>query len=93
MAGKQLAGEVEGVARADARRLYDPDPDARGGFGPFTPGFVVVKYGDKQALEAANPLVKTRIAKRLDGGIELESGRTGGEVVRDRSAHGGRAGA
>ncbi len=29
------------------------DPDARGGFGPFTPGFDVVPYGDEDALRAA----------------------------------------
>ncbi|OJY39015.1 ornithine--oxo-acid transaminase [Pseudonocardia sp. 73-21] len=32
---------------------FSTDPDARGGFGPFTPGFVVVPYGDAAALEAA----------------------------------------
>ena len=29
------------------------DPLAKRGFGPFTPGFKVIKYGDAQALEAA----------------------------------------
>lgn len=29
------------------------DPDARRGFGPFTPGFVVVPFGDAAALSAA----------------------------------------
>ena len=32
---------------------FSDDPDARGGFGPFTPGFVTVPYGDLAALEAA----------------------------------------
>jgi ornithine--oxo-acid transaminase len=32
---------------------FSSDPDARGGFGPFTPGFVEVPYGDADALEAA----------------------------------------
>ena len=32
---------------------FSTDPDARGGFGPFTPGFDVVPYGDADALEAA----------------------------------------
>lgn len=32
---------------------FSDDPDARGGFGPFTPGFVEVPYGDLAALEAA----------------------------------------
>lgn len=29
------------------------DPDARGGFGPYTPGFIVVPYNDIPALEKA----------------------------------------
>lgn len=32
---------------------FSTDPDARGGFGPFTPGFRVVPYGDAAAMEAA----------------------------------------
>jgi ornithine--oxo-acid transaminase len=32
---------------------FSTDDTARNDFGPFTPGFVVVKYGDTQALEAA----------------------------------------
>ena len=32
---------------------FSTDPDARGGFGPFTPGFDVVPYGDAEALAAA----------------------------------------
>jgi ornithine--oxo-acid transaminase len=32
---------------------FSDDPDARDGFGPFTPGFVMVPYGDLGALEAA----------------------------------------
>ncbi len=32
---------------------FSSDPDARTGFGPFTPGFVVVPYGDADALRAA----------------------------------------
>ncbi|GAA0925861.1 ornithine--oxo-acid transaminase [Pseudonocardia zijingensis] len=32
---------------------FSTDPDARGGFGPFTPGFDVVPYGDRDALAAA----------------------------------------
>src|ERR1700758_1661173 len=31
---------------------FSTDPDARGGFGPYTPGFRVVPYGDLAALEA-----------------------------------------
>src|SRR3982751_2171259 len=32
---------------------FSDDPDARDNFGPFTPGFVTVPYGDLEALEAA----------------------------------------
>jgi ornithine--oxo-acid transaminase len=32
---------------------FSSDQDARGGFGPFTPGFVEVPYGDADALEVA----------------------------------------
>lgn len=32
---------------------FSDDPDARDGFGPFTPGFVTVPYGDAQRLAAA----------------------------------------
>ncbi|MGX1853890.1 ornithine--oxo-acid transaminase [Streptomyces sp. NPDC055299] len=32
---------------------FSTDPEARAGFGPYTPGFEVVPYGDAAALEAA----------------------------------------
>ena len=32
---------------------FSTDEEARGGFGPFLPGFVVVPFGDADALEAA----------------------------------------
>ncbi|AZG45002.1 ornithine--oxo-acid transaminase [Gordonia insulae] len=32
---------------------FSDDPDARSGFGPFTPGFVSVPYGDAEAMAAA----------------------------------------
>jgi ornithine--oxo-acid transaminase len=32
---------------------FSTDPDSFSGFGPFTPGFKVVPYGDIQAVEAA----------------------------------------
>lgn len=32
---------------------FSDDPDARTGFGPFTPGFVRVPYGDADAMAAA----------------------------------------
>ena len=32
---------------------FSTDPNARGSFGPFTPGFTIIPYGDAAALEAA----------------------------------------
>ncbi len=32
---------------------FSTDPESRGGFGPFTPGFVTVPYNDPQALRSA----------------------------------------
>ncbi|MFA7414429.1 MAG: ornithine--oxo-acid transaminase [Rhizobium sp.] len=32
---------------------FSTDPDARDGFGPFTPGFTIVPFGDTKAFEAA----------------------------------------
>jgi ornithine--oxo-acid transaminase len=32
---------------------FSSDPSARGGFGPFTPGFIEVPYGDAEALAEA----------------------------------------
>ncbi|WP_424212178.1 ornithine--oxo-acid transaminase [Streptomyces sp. BI20] len=32
---------------------FSTDPDARNGFGPYTPGFDIVPYGDAEALAAA----------------------------------------
>lgn len=32
---------------------FSTDPDARGGFGPYAPGFKVVPFGDAEALKAA----------------------------------------
>lgn len=32
---------------------FSTDPDARGGFGPYLPGFRVIPFGDAEALEAA----------------------------------------
>jgi ornithine--oxo-acid transaminase len=60
--------EVKGVPRERARIIvaegnfhgrtttivgFSTDPSARDGFGPFTPGFQVVPYGDVQALADA----------------------------------------
>jgi ornithine--oxo-acid transaminase len=60
--------EVKGVPAGEARIVvasgnfhgrtttivgFSDDPDARGGFGPFAPGFAMVPYGDTSALAAA----------------------------------------
>jgi ornithine--oxo-acid transaminase len=60
--------EVKGVAEGRAKIItcsgnfhgrtttivsFSTDPSARNGFGPFTPGFVTVPYGDAEALAAA----------------------------------------
>jgi ornithine--oxo-acid transaminase len=60
--------QVKGVARDRAKIItcegnfhgrtttivgFSTDPAAREGFGPFTPGFVTVPYGDARALEDA----------------------------------------
>ena len=50
---------------------FSTDPVARNGFGPFTPGFTVVKYGDAEALSAA---VNERTAAVLVEPIQGEAG-------------------
>jgi ornithine--oxo-acid transaminase len=46
-----MAGNFHG--RTTTIISFSDDPTARDGFGPFTPGFVTVPYGDIDALEAA----------------------------------------
>ncbi|WP_205601439.1 ornithine--oxo-acid transaminase [Cellulomonas iranensis] len=43
---------------------FSSDPDARRGFGPFTPGFVTVPYGDAAAL--ARAIDETTVAVLLE---------------------------
>jgi ornithine--oxo-acid transaminase len=50
---------------------FSTDDDARDGFGPFTPGFVVVPYGDLDALRAA---ITPRTAAVLVEPIQGEAG-------------------
>ncbi len=50
---------------------FSDDPDAREGFGPFTPGFVTVPYGDADALAAA---ITPRTAAVLLEPIQGEAG-------------------
>lgn len=46
-----MAGNFHG--RTTTIISFSDDPQSRDGFGPFTPGFVTVPYGDIDALEAA----------------------------------------
>ena len=48
------------------------DPDARGGFGPYTPGFITVPYNDLEALEEA--LQDPNVAGFLVEPIQGEAG-------------------
>jgi ornithine--oxo-acid transaminase len=50
---------------------FSTDESARADFGPFTPGFAVVKYGDAQALESA---ITDRTAAVLIEPIQGEAG-------------------
>lgn len=65
---RKWAYEKKGVAHNEAKIIVcegnfhgrtttiismSTDPDAKGGFGPYTPGFVVVPYNDLNALEKA----------------------------------------
>jgi ornithine--oxo-acid transaminase len=50
---------------------FSTDETARADFGPFTPGFQVVKYGDAQALEAA---LSPRTAAVLVEPVQGEAG-------------------
>lgn len=50
---------------------FSTDSVARNDFGPFTPGFQVVKYGDAQALEAA---ITPRTAAVLIEPVQGEAG-------------------
>jgi len=48
---------------------FSTDPSSRTGFGPYTPGFVVVPYGDLQALEEAlrDPEVVAFLVEPIQG--------------------------
>jgi ornithine--oxo-acid transaminase len=50
---------------------FSTDETARGGFGPFTPGFVTVEYGDAEALAAA---ITDRTAAVLLEPVQGEAG-------------------
>jgi ornithine--oxo-acid transaminase len=70
---------------------FSSDPAARGGFGPFTPGFVEVPFGDAEALAAA--LADPEVVGFLVEPIQGEAGvivpprgymRTARELCSDR---------
>ena len=48
------------------------DPDSRGGFGPYTPGFITIPYNDLKALE--NALEDPNVAGFLVEPIQGEAG-------------------
>jgi ornithine--oxo-acid transaminase len=50
---KVLVAEQNFHGRTTTIISFSGDDSARGGFGPFTPGFAAVPYGDAAALEAA----------------------------------------
>jgi ornithine--oxo-acid transaminase len=50
---------------------FSSEPSYRDGFGPYTPGFVIVPYGDAQAIEAA---ITERSAAVLVEPIQGEAG-------------------
>jgi ornithine--oxo-acid transaminase len=50
---------------------FSTDPDARGSFGPYTPGFRIVPYGDAEALAAA---MDERVVAVLVEPIQGEAG-------------------
>ena len=49
---------------------FSSDPGARAGFGPYTPGFISVRYGDAEALEAlfaADPTIVGFLVEPVQG--------------------------
>ena len=53
---------------------FSTDEDARGGFGPYTPGFRVVDYGDLDALAAVADELGERLAAVLVEPVQGEAG-------------------
>jgi ornithine--oxo-acid transaminase len=53
---------------------FSSDPDAKDGFGPYTPGFVSVPYGDLSALRSAFDSLGQRIVAVLIEPIQGEAG-------------------
>lgn len=53
---------------------FSSDPDAKDGFGPYTPGFVSVPYGDMEALRSVFGSFGSRIVAVLIEPIQGEAG-------------------
>jgi ornithine--oxo-acid transaminase len=53
---------------------FSTDEDARAGFGPYTPGFLTVPYGDLDALAAAAAAAGGRLAAVLIEPVQGEAG-------------------
>jgi ornithine--oxo-acid transaminase len=53
---------------------FSTDPDARGDFGPYTPGFRIVPYGDLDALAAAVASLGDRVVAVLVEPVQGEAG-------------------
>ena len=47
---------------------FSTEPQYRDGFGPFTPGFKIIPYGDADALEAGDHAEHRRLPGRADPG-------------------------
>src|SRR5258708_11310500 len=60
---------------------FSPDPDARDDFGPYTPGFVSVPYGDLAALTDVFGRYESRVVGVLVEPIQGEAG-VGGPPAR-----------
>src|ERR1700735_3215466 len=67
---------------------FSTDPDARASFGPYTPGFRVVPYGDADALAAAmDPNVVGVLIEPIPGEAGGLPGRRPGTVHVARGPH------
>ena len=53
---------------------FSTDPEARADFGPYTPGFEIVPYGDLAALEAAVDDDTVAVLHRADPGRGRRAG-------------------
>ncbi len=61
-----MAGNFHG--RTTTIVSFSDDPDARAGYGPYTPGFVTVPYGDLEAVAAAiTPNTVAVLAEPIQG--------------------------